>query len=247
MNREGFVAEIVLFIVIGVALVGAIAWIQYYYLPHTMISSDAIMPVTAATTAGSLSTPAAASSSHDTPNPTREIELINAVNGGTITLADGSSVEIPAGVLGQDETITVSLNGDIVQPTSGLFVGIGNNISLSLSNPLSLLPDNSPKIAVAVQSQPATSTMLRFIINVGNNTTELARSIPAVDVIMTDNENFILSSFLSGSYSSSTNQAIIYVNPIVLQLPDTSSSTQTKTLVVGMIGSNCQMAQCVGD
>jgi hypothetical protein len=102
MNQKGVAAAIVLFIIFGVALVCTIAWVYYYYLPHTMVSSEATMPVTAATTAGSVNPPSSASLSHRTTNSTEKIELISAANGGTITLADGSSVEIPTGVLGQD-------------------------------------------------------------------------------------------------------------------------------------------------
>jgi hypothetical protein len=49
MNKKGFVAAIVIFTVLVLAVVGGIAWVHYYYLPHMTAENTSSMQTTPTT------------------------------------------------------------------------------------------------------------------------------------------------------------------------------------------------------
>ena len=133
-------------------------------------------------------------------------------SGGTIQLSDGSSVFIPPGFLDQSEDATLSLSDAsmVLQPNQTI-VGVGNALTLVFPEPLS----KGFFTADAVR-KPATSTELVFTINMGKNTPILLHgSAPAANITVGTSSQVL---FPSGGYNSSTDQAVIYVNPAYLRI-----------------------------
>lgn len=235
MKQNKFVAIIVL--LIAVVFIGAFVAAQYYH-PFQTTKQTTVIP---SSTSTSVALPAASS----TPEPTSsslaatETQFIAATNGGIITLANGNSVEIPDGAFNQDETVTASFSNEALpQAPSHYFVSIGNSVSLSLSDTLAPLPVPFPPRQIAEsQGKFVTSTMMKFAFNAGIDETEfIQKAIPTIDVIGTDNASIFLAVFTTSTFDTATNQAIIYVDPAVFQLPSPTSTVRVKRIIVGMVG-----------
>jgi len=56
--RSGFAAALVIFIVVVLALVGVIAWVHYYYLPHMVIENATSSATTSVATTTAIQSPA---------------------------------------------------------------------------------------------------------------------------------------------------------------------------------------------
>jgi hypothetical protein len=144
--------------------------------------------------------------------------------GGAITLSDGSSATIPQGTWNQNENVTLSFSSDLpTQPPNQLFVGVGNTLTLTLSDPI-------PTSSLPAIDLSSTSTDLIFVINMKGNEGGLDGSAGAVEFSgpsVTTSTLGILA--LPGEYNSSTEQATIYVPPQIFQFGTTIS--------VGMINT----------
>jgi hypothetical protein len=231
MNKNGFAALAI--ILIAVVVLTAAGGIWYY---ETRQHSQPLSSTAPATNTGTVSSSSVSAPTPSSPTTTGT-GLISAKNGGTITLASGNGVEIPAGAFDQDETVTASFSNEALpKGPNGYFIPIGNSFSLSLSDPLAALPVDSPKLAAVVQSNYVTSTMMKFTFSAGVDETEFNKyAMPTIEVIGTDNESFFVA-FATSTFDTSTNQAIIYVDPAILQIPGAPTSTiRVKSIVVGLM------------
>jgi hypothetical protein len=127
-------------------------------------------------------------------------QLIQATQGGAITLNDGSTVTIGAGALQSDATVTLSLVAALPkQPPSGLIIGVGPALILSLTK------SGSPKMLAKTASSSGT---IDLVIRYSSDTISgLAGSAPMADVVdLSGNHRFV---GIPGSYSSNANAATL--------------------------------------
>lgn len=155
--------------------------------------------------------------------------------GGTITLADGNSVTIPAGVLQVDTAVTLSSSSVPIQPTNSLFRGIGPSLSLSF-NPAptatGLVQRQRSPLSRAKPLDSSTSSDLTFIVNgdPGSSAAQIQGAFGVANVNNGTNNYYSLPS----TYNSALNQTALSF--------DTNLITAGSTVQIGL--SN--LYQCPG-
>jgi len=135
-------------------------------------------------------------------------QTISAAAGGTITLPDGSSITIAAGVLPSDESVTLSEVSYLPnQPPNPAVAFVGPGLVLTFENPveLALSAKGTAKQARAAEANPQSnanvSTAFHFVINTANNSIAgLVGSVPVADFIDSLNNNFFFGT--AGQYVS---------------------------------------------
>jgi hypothetical protein len=198
MNRKGSMAVVVIVLVVLIVII-----LGVWYLGSNNNANTS-------TTGGTSSTTTSASS---------KTQSISALIGGTIELGDGSSVIVPAGMLKQDEVITLSEVSQLpdVLPNKSLSK-VGNGLMLKFS---------IPAYFNGTQIHATTTSGLEFVINMGNNNQGLSGSAPISWVANSSGNNLLGA---NGSYSTSTNEATIYVGADYLGIV-----SSTEEVDVGMI------------
>ena len=146
--------------------------------------------------------------------------------GGTITLADGNSVVIPAGVLQTPTAVTLSSSSVPIQPTNTLFQGIGPSLSLSFNpapSATGLVERQRQRLLLSrarpMDSSPSSSSALTFIVN-GDPTSSAAQIQGAFGIadVNDGTDNFYS---LPSTYNSTMNQTTLAFDPSLV----TASST----------------------
>ena len=137
--------------------------------------------------------------------------------GGTITLADGSSVTIPANVLQADTAVTLSSSTVAIKPTNTLFQGIGPSLSLSFDPALTAtgLEQRQRRLLSRAKSlDSSTSSALTFIVN-GDPSSSAAQIQGAIGVVNVNNgtNNYFS---LPSTYDSTLNQTTLTVDTSLL-------------------------------
>lgn len=134
-------------------------------------------------------------------------QTISAAQGGTITLAGGSSVTIPAGVLASDQSVTLALKARLLnQPPGGLIRGTGPVLALSFGSTTPF-------------AQTAGTQGLQFNLRYGATLpARLTGSIPIVDIVDADN----FAALVPLSCDSGSTCTVVPLN-LIQQLPVTNS------------------------
>jgi sugar lactone lactonase YvrE/pimeloyl-ACP methyl ester carboxylesterase len=107
-------------------------------------------------------------------------QVISAASGGTITLADGSSVTIPAGVLPADQTVTLSESSVLAhQPPNQMVTGVGVSLEVTLGNPIP--PAHAP-LRTALQSNLTVQGNITFTLPLPTSTTGVSGAIGLISL-----------------------------------------------------------------
>jgi hypothetical protein len=149
--------------------------------------------------------------------------------GGTITLADGSAVTIPANVLQAGTAVTLSSSTAAIKPTNTLFQGIGPSLSLSFNPPLGASGLSRQRSIPMGQPSPqgsSTPSPLTFIVN-GDPASSAAQIQGAFGIANVNNGVATFYS-LPSTYNSTMNQTTLTLDP--------SLFTTNSTIQVGLTG-----------
>jgi hypothetical protein len=144
--------------------------------------------------------------------------------GGTVTLADGNSVTIPAGVLQTDTAVTLSSSSVSVQPTSTLFQGISPSLTLSFNPALTAtgLVQRQRRLlsgAKPSDSSSSSSSELTFIVT-GDPTSSTAQIQGAFGVLnVNDGANNFFA--VPSTYNATLNQTLLTVDPSLIEANST--------------------------
>lgn len=141
-------------------------------------------------------------------------QSISAVSGGTITLPDGSSVTIAAGVLPADQLLQLSEVSYLpVQPPNTAITGVGPGLILGFANAVQFSSATAGMVSRAIfprtsasgnesnsTSSPAAAA-IQFSVNTTNNSTALLNgSLPTANFVDATGVNIFTG--LDGSYDS---------------------------------------------
>jgi hypothetical protein len=152
--------------------------------------------------------------------------LILASQGGVITLPGGSSVSIPAGVLANDQLVTLSLLSSMPnQPPSGLLQSVGHALSISFASAQTGATDAHAFIG-ASNRQPNGTGSLQFVLKLGSNPGNgLVGSAPIADIMdLTEGDVFI---GIPGSFDLATGIGQLSVPIMEVQNAQTITVGQT--------------------
>jgi uncharacterized repeat protein (TIGR03803 family) len=134
---------------------------------------------------------------------------VSATSGGTITLPDGSSVTIAAGVLGSDQSVTLSEVSYLPnQPTDQAITGVGAGLLLAFGNATELQASRAVRRTInsrvsAPIADSNTEPAFQFLINTSaNNVSFLTGSIAVADFVDTAGDNFFTA--LKGGFNSAS-------------------------------------------
>jgi hypothetical protein len=133
-------------------------------------------------------------------------QTVSAATGGTLTLPDGSSVTIPAGLLSSDETLILSEVSYPNQPPNPALTTVGPALVLTFSNPIQFnTPElghpNPLKNAQAPIADGSQQTIQFFINSSANNDSRLNKSVTTVDIADTSGNNTFMQ--ILGGFDSS--------------------------------------------
>ena len=137
-------------------------------------------------------------------------QTITASAGGTITLPDGSSVAIPAGILSEDQNVTLAeMSALPTQPPNQLIVGVGISLQLGFSDPIPPLlskshASNSSRLGKGkIALGQTTSPSLIFTINQQQSSPGLNGALGLTEIIDTTNTaNYISTTYTARNQSS---------------------------------------------
>jgi hypothetical protein len=164
-------------------------------------------------------------------------QTISASAGGTITLQDGSSVTIPAGLLAADQTVTLTENSvPLNQTQNQLLVGTGPALYLSFSGPLQTQSAATRDTAGISRSATTGGLLagLSFNFNFGVNLPSVA-STEAALASFTNQAGEVVYQGLSATQDAINKTAVAFVNQACIALLNSAlGSPQTTQLTIGV-------------
>lgn len=146
-------------------------------------------------------------------------QTISAASGGTITLPDGSSVTIPANVLGSDQAVTLTeLSALPQQPPNQMVVGVGPVLAMKLTQPLpqaAKVQSAETRLPSITSEALAGASPIQFTIVMGSNAVgSLQGSTPLAETQSAGGGSYFL--FADGKYDIQSAKASITVDPSYL-------------------------------
>ncbi len=146
-------------------------------------------------------------------------QTISASAGGTITLPDGSSVAIPAGLLAADETVTLTEASILPKPPPDDFVaGVGTALQLTFSTPIQpstrfrITPKDQTGARSSASSGDNASSALTFTINQEQVSSGLNGAIGLGELVDTTNTT----SYFPTTYSANDQTSSLAVQSALL-------------------------------